>query len=58
MIGGPGPTPNLLRQHELGKVPEEIAREEREDHDRHGKGRRAEIPKAARRRWFHLLRRT
>jgi len=57
MIGGLGPTPNLLRQYELGKVPKELADEEaREPKGVHGE-KRAEERKRSRRRWLRFWRR-
>ena len=56
MIGGPGPTPNLLRQYELGAVPKEVAEEHEvaEPHD----GRAEEKNERTRRRWLRFWRRT
>jgi hypothetical protein len=56
MIGGPGPTPNLLRQYELGTVPKEMAEDNdatREHHDAESK----KDSSGTRRRWWRFFRR-
>lgn len=54
MIGGPGPTPNLLRQYELGAVPKEMAEENDAAAAPHGGAEQREEGKEKRSRWRWL----
>ena len=58
MIGGPGPTPNLLRQYELGMMPKEMADEEAHEPRNAHHEERTLKRKRSRRRWFRLWRRS